>query len=101
MSARRPSGAVLGIGGIGSGLTFALNGDHTLGREWFPRVGTHFLWHIFGGLATFCLVRYLLASEERDAAHRDDREACTDAKADSAGEITESAASAPCRWDRR
>jgi len=33
MSARRPSGAVLGIGGIGSGLTFALNGDHTLGRE--------------------------------------------------------------------
>lgn len=42
--------------------------DEGLGRQWFPRVGTHFLWHIFGGLATFFLVRYLFAAEEAAAA---------------------------------
>lgn len=41
--------------------------DHSLGRQWFPQIGSHFLWHIFGGLATFWLVRYLFASEEAAA----------------------------------
>ena len=41
--------------------------DRPLGERLFPAVGTHFLWHVFGGLSTFCLVRYLFASEERDA----------------------------------
>ena len=37
--------------------------DMTLGVRLLP-MGTHFLWHIFGGMATFCLFGYIYGAGE-------------------------------------
>ena len=42
---------------IGIGLAFRV-GDQTWGRELLP-MGTHFLWHLFGGISVFLLIEYI------------------------------------------
>jgi hemolysin III len=33
--------------------------DNGIGKEWFP-MGTHFLWHICGGISVFFLLNFIL-----------------------------------------
>lgn len=45
---------------FGAAITFRQI-DCCLGARLFP-MGTHFLWHIFGALSTFCLMNYIFLS---------------------------------------
>ncbi len=38
--------------------------DHRLGELLLP-MGSHFLWHIFGGVSVFCLMAYIFGAGER------------------------------------
>lgn len=54
---------------LGSALLFAIAInfrvlDRGLGADIMP-MGTHFLWHIFGGLSVFCLMDFVLLYDER------------------------------------
>ena len=40
-------------------------------ERWFP-MGTHFLWHLFGGLSTYCLMEYVYRGEVRKLNVSDD-----------------------------